>query len=102
MWEAVAEFKKAVQGLYGDRFDRLVVFGSLARGDTTDDSDIDVLLVLHGEVDASREIDRIADEKYAIDLRRGTLLSVIPISLSDFIARTSPLLLNVRREGVPA
>jgi predicted nucleotidyltransferase len=101
-WSVIAEFKKAVQALYGERFDRLVVFGSVARNGATKESDIDLMLVLHGDVDVGREVDRVADAKYEIDLRHGTLTSVVPISLGDFLTRVSPLLMNVRREGIRA
>lgn len=101
-WMVVAEVKRALQSLYGERFERLVVYGSVARGEATSRSDIDLLLVLHGDVDVGAEIDRIREVTYEIDLRHGTLASVLPISLGDFLARVSPLLMNVRREGVTA
>jgi predicted nucleotidyltransferase len=101
-WNVIAEVKGAVRALYGERFDRLIVFGSVARGEATKDSDIDLMLVLRGPVDVGREIDRIVDQTYPIDLKSGTLTSVVPISLDDFITRTSPLLMNVRREGIVA
>jgi predicted nucleotidyltransferase len=40
--------------LYGPRFDRLLLFGSQARGDAAEGSDVDVLVVLHGEVQPFR------------------------------------------------
>lgn len=101
-WRAIADLKRIMQGLYGERFDRLIVFGSVARGEATKDSDIDLMLVLRGDVDVGREIDRIVENTYESDLRRGTLTSVVPISLGDFLTRVSPLLMNVRREGIVA
>jgi len=101
-WAVIAEVKKAARAIYGERLDRLIVFGSVARGEATKDSDIDLMLVLRGPIDVGREIDRIVDQTYAIDLKHGTLTSVVPISLEDFITRTSPLLMNVRREGIVA
>lgn len=37
-----------------------------------------------------------------LDLKYGVLLSAYPVSESDYRERRSPLLLNLRREGVPA
>lgn len=101
-WTVIAEVKRALQALYGERFERLVVYGSVARGEASARSDIDLLLVLHGDVDVGAEIDRIREATYDIDLRHGTLASVIPMGLGDFLARVSPLLMNVRREGIVA
>jgi len=42
--------------LYGARIDRLLLFGSQARGDAVDGSDVDVLVVLHGDVQPGEEI----------------------------------------------
>lgn len=99
-WQAIAEVKDSLRAAYGARFERLILFGSTARGEATVDSDIDLMLVLHGDVDVSKEIRKIVDQTYDIDLRRGTLTSVVPIALGDFLTRGSPLLMNVRREGV--
>ena len=43
---------------YGDRLARMVLFGSRARGDAKPASDIDVLVVLNGPVNAGEEIER--------------------------------------------
>jgi len=40
--ELVDELKK----LYGDNLSRVILYGSKARGDATEDSDIDILVVL--------------------------------------------------------
>lgn len=99
---AIAAFKAAAAALYGPRLRRVVLFGSHARGEATEDSDIDLVLVLKGPVDAYREIERLGEATWAIDLQYGVLLAVVPISEDDFLHRATPLLLNVRREGVEA
>lgn len=99
-----AAWSEALAGIrreYGDRFLRAILYGSFARGDAREDSDVDVLLVLSGEVEPTREISRIVRITYEILLERGVHLSVMPISESDFLTRASPLLMNVRRDGVP-
>jgi hypothetical protein len=44
------EFRKGLERIYGPRLAGLVLFGSQARGDALPDSDIDVMVVLHGPV----------------------------------------------------
>lgn len=41
-------FRRAVLQLYGDRLERVVLFGSRARGDARPDSDYDVAVFLKG------------------------------------------------------
>lgn len=100
--QAVEEFKEGVRSLYGDRLHKVVLFGSHARGEAGEASDIDLLVVLEGEVNPVREIDRMGDLTWRIDRTYGVLLAVVPMARERFEHGTSPLLLNVRHEGVPA
>ena len=90
----------ALQQHYGDRFERLVLYGSHARGDATADSDIDVMVVLESPVHPVQEIEQMGDMLTDLLLQHGALISVYPISETDFQARKSPLLANVREEGI--
>jgi predicted nucleotidyltransferase len=100
--EVLREFKKEVRKLYGRRLKKVILFGSWARGEATEESDIDLLIVLGDEVIPGREIDRMIDIITDMNLKYGVLISVHPVSEEDFYKLKSPLLINVRREGVPA
>lgn len=99
---AIDAFKTAVAERYGDRLDRVVLYGSHARNEATDGSDVDLMLVLDGEVQPGQEIDALADLIWEILVEHGVLLSVFPVSSEDYETRQSPLLINARRDGVPA
>jgi len=100
--KVLEEFKREINKLYGKRLKNIILYGSWARGDATEDSDIDVLVVLEGKVIPGREIDRMIDVITEINLKHGVLISVHPISKEDYLTINSPLLINVRREGLPA
>ena len=100
--QVVQEFSRRAQELYGDDLKQIVVYGSVARDEATLDSDIDLAVVLAGDVVPSREIDRMIELITDINLEYGVLLSVYPVSEQDYINRESPLLINIRREGIPA
>jgi len=99
--EAIEEFKKEVKKLYGERLKHIILYGSYARGSAAEDSDIDLLIVLEGDVKPGEEIDRMIDIITEINLRYNVLISVYPISGEDYKKVNSPLLINVRREGLP-
>lgn len=95
------EFKDYLRNLYGDRLKTMILYGSWARNEATDDSDIDVAIVLNGEVNPCKEIDRMIDIITDINLEHGVLLSVYPVSQQKYEHVNSPLLINLRMEGQP-
>ena len=95
------EFRERIGKLYGKRLRSIVLFGSWARQEATQDSDIDLAIVLEGNVVPGKEIDRMIDIITEINLAYGVLLSVYPVSEKDYATLNSPLVLNLRREGVP-
>jgi predicted nucleotidyltransferase len=54
-------FRAALDRLYGDRIERVVLFGSRARGDAHEDSDYDIAVFIRDPEAFSKEADRLAD-----------------------------------------
>ncbi|MCK4581623.1 MAG: nucleotidyltransferase domain-containing protein [Dehalococcoidia bacterium] len=96
------DFRGEVKKLYGRKLKSIILYGSWARGAATEESDIDLLIVLEGKIAPGREIDRMIDIITELNLKYGVLISVYPISAEDYLVVNSPLLMNVRKEGVPA
>lgn len=100
--EVLKVFKEKARDLYGSRLKQVVLYGSWARGEATVDSDIDLLVTLKGDVTPGQEIDRMIDIITDINLKFDVVISVYPVSETNYLKDNSPLLLNIRREGVPA
>ena len=94
------ELRRRLNALYGKRLARVVLFGSRARGDAGPGSDIDVLVVLKGKVSPSQEIDRTVGITADVSLKHNVVVSCVFVSETQYRKEQSPLLLNVRREGV--
>ncbi len=88
--------------LYGDRLERLVLYGSHARGDARPDSDVDIAVLLRGAVDPADEIDRTAGIVADAVLEHGRFVSLYPLSTADFEAAERAIVRTVREEGIPA
>jgi predicted nucleotidyltransferase len=93
-------FTQTVRNLYGERLERIVLFGSFARGTAHENSDVDVAVVLRGAVQPMEEIDAIVAATYNINLEYGILLAVYPVAAERYYDEQSPLLINIRKEGL--
>src|SRR5262245_58351125 len=89
------------EAFYGERLVQMRLFGSQARGDATSGSDIDVLIVLQGPVNPGDEITRTSELTASLSLQHNVVISRVFVSNEPFTDEQSPLLLNVRREGIP-
>jgi predicted nucleotidyltransferase len=97
---ALQEVRRSLELLYGARLVRVVLFGSRARGQAYRDSDVDLMLVLRGPVDPNEESRRVSSVLAELSLKHDAVISCVYLSEEDYYTGGSPLLLNVRREGV--
>jgi uncharacterized protein len=97
----LAELRGRFEALYGTRLIQMILFGSQVRGDAERGSDIDVLVVLRDEVSPCDEIARTVEDVADVSLHHDGVVSCVFISEERFDRERSPLLLNIRREGVP-
>ena len=98
----VRRLKGRLEAAYGARFAGLHLYGSYARGEAREDSDIDLLVLLHGEVDRWAEVKRLVDLTYDIEVETGAVFELLPRSVAAYEAAESPFLRSVRREGLAA
>lgn len=96
----IQPLRAALEDLYGDRLVRLVLYGSQARGDAHDESDVDVIVVLGGPVQPGREIRRMSPVRTQRRLEYERALSLLPVSEADHRGRVSAWLQNAQQEGV--
>ena len=59
--EILNSLKKHLQSVYGEQLISLVLFGSQARKDATDYSDIDVMIVLAKDINIPQENKRLSE-----------------------------------------
>jgi uncharacterized protein len=94
------ELKTNLAYLYGQKLYSLILFGSQARGEGNPDSDIDIMTVLEDPVDVAREIYKTSDIRCHFIDKYGELISIVPISKSEFMSSSISLVRVVKREGI--
>jgi len=98
---ALPDLKSRLRNRFG-RGVELYLFGSVARGDYDEESDIDVLVLIPGVVNNSIE-EEISDEAFEVGLNNDVVFGTIVYSC-DFWkterARVMPLYVNIQEESV--
>ena len=95
---ALLRFREALTAIYGDRLDRVVLFGSRARGDARPDSDYDIAVFLKDFRDRWSEVDRLVPIVTDILYDEGAFIHAIPYRAGADRERT-PLMHEIRRDG---
>ncbi len=98
----LAKFLDALMKMYGGRLERVVLYGSQARGDARPDSDYDVAVFLNGmngDSDRWTELDRLAALRVKFLDETGAFFDARPYAATAYPER-SPLMHEIRREGV--
>lgn len=93
------QLNAALHEMYGVRLERVVLFGSPARGDARPESDYDVAVFLKDYTDRWAESDRIADLTMTILEETGAFIHAMPYRACQYNERR-PLMHQIRREGL--
>ena len=94
------QLKHHLRSHYGERLVEVVVFGSVARGEDTSESDVDLLVVLRDPVDRYAESGPLADMMVDMMAQHNAFVTPIVFSEEEYRTANWPLLRNVRAEGV--
>lgn len=96
----VGEYRALLTEILGEELESVVLYGSQARGDAVEGSDIDVLCVMRGPFNYGDLIRRTSDAAARISLKCDVVISTAFVSSEDYQTRQTPFLMNVRKEAV--
>lgn len=93
-------FRATLDEIYGQRLERVMLYGSRARGDAREDSDYDVAVFLRDMSDRIAELYRLADLSSVILDETGAFIHAMVYPAGFYNDPRMPLMYAIRSEGV--
>ena len=99
--EIFNEVIDSILSVLGDDALKIILYGSVARGDNTPESDVDIAVITTTPHDW-RDREKVIDAVYSLNLKYDTLFSVLLIDSYKFFVRKYeiPFYRNVNKEGI--
>lgn len=97
------EVRRAYENVYGDKLVKVMLYGSYARGDYDNESDIDIVGIVDGEkYDINKDFDSIISRLSDIDLEYNIIVSPDVVSYNDFskYKDVSGYYRNIEKQGI--
>lgn len=98
--QILEEFRQRMMNVLGDDLESVLLYGSHARGDAVEGSDVDVLCIMKKPFDYGDLILRTSEATAEISLKYDVVISTAFVTRADYESKETPFLLNIRREGV--
>ncbi len=97
--EIRTEIRPRLAAAFQDRFRGVLLFGSEARNQAGDDSDVDLMVLLKGPVRLGRDLETIVDALYPLQLRVDRPIHALPVSSEAFKEGRYGIYRSAQREG---
>jgi uncharacterized protein len=95
----LVRLRRALDDMYGDRLERVVLFGSRARGDAGRDSDYDIAVFLNDPGELWDDLGDLSRITTAILNDTGVVISAKPFPAGGY-RELSPLMREIRTDGL--
>ena len=97
----IQELVQGIRTVTNDKLVSIILYGSVARGTETDESDVDIAIILNAKLDEAAE-DALSDVIVDMNLKYDKVFSVVDIDEAEINrwGKVIPYLRNVQNEGV--
>ena len=100
LWKVIEEFRVGLREAFPTEFSGMVLYGSYARGEETEGSDIDVIVLFKSTDAAAASKTKVDELAYSILVESDAFVSPVPMSELKYWMGRSPFFFNVKREGI--
>jgi predicted nucleotidyltransferase len=93
------EIRPRLEAVFQDRLHGVLLYGSEARQQARQDSDVDLMVLLKGPVELGKDLEKIVEALYPLQLRVDRPIHALPVSYEIFKAGQFSLYRRAQREG---
>jgi predicted nucleotidyltransferase len=95
------EYKADLQQIYGNELAELVLFGSYARGNQHEESDLDFAVVLRNpNTRAAAELTKTSPLASRLSVKYGVMISSLPVALHKKQTSMLGVYREIRKDGI--
>lgn len=95
------ELIQGLRGIFRDDILMIILYGSVARNESTEDSDVDIAIIMKKDMDETTK-DKFINWSADMDIRYDRVFSIIDIQEEQMRkwGNTLPFYKNVQKEGI--
>ncbi|MDE7447132.1 MAG: nucleotidyltransferase domain-containing protein [Lachnospiraceae bacterium] len=96
------QISQSYRSVYGDNIVAIYLYGSYARGNYDEESDVDIAAIIRGNrIDLQRKLKQIWDVSADIGLKNDVIVSPTVIPFDEYVEykHTLPYYMNIQKEG---
>ena len=95
------ELVQGIRAVVNDKLVSIILYGSVARGTETAESDVDIAIIINGKLDEAME-DALSDVIVDMNLKYDKVFSVVDIDEEELAkwGKVLPYFRNVKNEGI--
>lgn len=100
--DILAQVNQSALNLLGDKLVKVILFGSYARWDSDDESDVDIMIIAKVDQDMCNEISKkISSQILKTEINLGVVISVIVQDEATYNThnKTYPFFKHIEKEG---
>ena len=100
--ELLRDLKARLAAVFRTRLAAVILFGSEARGEAERDSDIDLLVLVHGPLELPHDVRAAIEAVYPVTLATGRPVNPKVVQAREYETFDCPLYRTIRQEGLVA
>jgi len=89
-----------LKNIYGSNLQFVYLFGSYARNEANENSDIDIAVVLNGLTNRYKERERCSKIRAKISLENNCVINLFFLEKNELLAKEYALFRNIFKEGI--